>query len=121
MNELEAGLRTMYERIDATDPAVFADLFAADGALVFNGGVVARTPAEILAFIRAREAEFARIVHHIDTVFSDPVARIAAAEIRVEFTGHDGTVNPLHGIGIVDYAGDRIAAWRIYVDTGAAT
>ncbi len=115
--DLEAGIRDMYRRLDAGDGDLFGELFAPDGSLTFNGTVVATGPQSILAFIRDRESGFARVTHDLERVAVDDGRQTAVAEIRVNFTLHGGDLVPVEGCGILEYRDDRIAGWRIYIDT----
>jgi limonene-1,2-epoxide hydrolase len=117
--DLEAGIREMYRRLDATDPSLFEELFALDAALIFNGDVVATGQGGILAFIRERESHFARVTHHLEKLAVDPDRRTAVAEIAVNFTPCGSDTVTVPGCGILDYREDRIAEWRIYIDSQA--
>jgi ketosteroid isomerase-like protein len=106
-----------YRELDRNDPDVFERWLAADSVFAFNEAdpVVGRD--NIAQFITAWKSNFASLTHEIDGVTVDPVKRTAGIEVTVTYAFLDGRAVVLKGSSFLDFDGERITGYRVYVDT----
>jgi len=100
--------------VDAGDADAFVDLLTADAQFQF-GNHPTMTGHEA---IRAAAAGFFAAIgssrHRVLSVWNE--ARTAVCEGEVSYTRHDGSVLAVPFANVFEMRGDKIAAYRIYVD-----
>lgn len=114
---LRSAARAFYRQVDVNDPDVFHRWLVEDASFAFNdihliGGIEA-----IEAFVLDWKHNFRSLFHQFDNFTVDTNKSAVGIELRVRYVFHDGTEVNLKGASFLQFAGTKIASWRVYVDT----
>lgn len=119
--DLDEATRTFYRELDAGDPDVYARRLAPDAVFAFNDVDPVRGAEAIGQFVDAWKANFASVTHELDHVIVDRSSQSSGIEITVNYELTDHTVLKVKGSSFLDFDGDRITGYRVYVDTTRLT
>lgn len=114
--DLAAMARTFYTDLDAGDPAAYARL-TEDAVFAFNDADPVTGSAAIGQFVDAWKGNFQSVTHEIVKITADPESGCAGIEVIVKYGFGDGRSMDLKGCSFLDFAGEKISGYRVYVDT----
>ena len=115
--DIDEAARTFYSELDGGDPGFFERRLASDGVFVFNDlEPVVGVPA-IGEFITAWKANFRSLTHEIVSIAVDPDQGIAGVEMVVTYVFPDGREVKIKGCSFLDFAGEHVSGYRVYIDT----
>lgn len=121
MTQATADIRSVthafYTEVDANDPEVFARRFAADGEFAFNDEAPVTGPEAIAGFVGAWKGNFRSVTHELTGLTVDDEQHRVGVEIVVLYVFPDGREISVKGCSFLDFAGESIRSWRVYVDT----
>lgn len=100
--------------VDAGDANAFVDLLTADAQFQFGNYPMMTGHEAIRATAAGFFAAIASSRHRVLSVWNE--ARTAVCEGEVTYTRHDGSVLTVPFANVFEMRGDKIAAYRIYVD-----
>jgi ketosteroid isomerase-like protein len=113
--------RAWWERvfavIDAGDAAGFVELLTPDAQFRFGNAPVIVGHDAIYAAVAAFFAAIATSRHRLLDTWNG--ASTAVCEGEVTYTRHDGSVLSVPFVNVFDLRGDKIAAYRIYIDNSS--
>jgi limonene-1,2-epoxide hydrolase len=115
--DLESATREFYAELDANDPDVFPRRLAPDAVFAFNDVDPVSGVQEISDFVGSWKGNFKSVTHDIVGITANPVHATAAVELVVSYVFPDNREVKVKGCSFLDFAGDRITGWRLYVDT----
>ncbi len=100
--------------VDARDTAAFLAFLHDDASFRFANQAAARGREAILAAVEGFFGTVRGLRHDITGAWALPGR--AGCEGRVTYTRHDGSQVTLPFANVFDIRGDRIAAYRVYID-----
>lgn len=119
--DLEAATRTFYSELDANDPEVFSRRLTPDAVFAFNDVEPVSGTDGIAGFVGAWKGNFNSVTHGLDNIVVDDAKSTAGVEITVAYVFPDSTAVDVKGCSFLEFDGDRIRGWRVYVDTSRLT
>lgn len=114
--DLAAASRTFYKDLDAGDPAAYARL-TEDAVFAFNDADPVSGNTAIGQFVDAWKGNFKSVTHEIVKITADPESSCAGVEVIVKYVFQDGKSVDVKGCSFLDFAGEKISGYRVYVDT----
>jgi ketosteroid isomerase-like protein len=114
--DLAAAARTFYTDLDAGDPAAYARL-TEDAVFAFNDAEPVAGNTAIGQFVDGWKANFQSVTHEIVKIIADTENRSAGVEVIVKYVFRDGSSVDLKGSSFLDFVGDKVSGYRVYVDT----
>ncbi|MFE5699100.1 nuclear transport factor 2 family protein [Rhodococcus koreensis] len=115
--DYSAAATDFYRELDSNEPDVFERRLTIDAVFAFNDYDPVPGRDAIAAFVGDWKANFASLTHEIIRVTADPVQCAVGVELTVAYQFPDGRVEKIKGCSFLDFAGDRISGYRVYVDT----
>ena len=113
--------RAWWERVfaivDAGDADAFAGLLTSDAQFQFGNVPVITGHAAIQAAAAGFFAAIGSSRHRVLSIWND--ARTAVCEGEVIYTRHDGSQLTVPFANVFEMRGDKIAAYRIYIDNSS--
>jgi ketosteroid isomerase-like protein len=103
--------------VDAGDADAFIDLLTADAQFKFGNAPVITGHEAIRAAAAGFFAAIGSSRHRVLSIWND--ARTAVCEGEVVYTRHDGSVLAVPFANVFELRGDKIAAYRIYIDNSS--
>ncbi len=115
--DLGAASRSFYADLDANDPDLLIQRLADDAVFAFNDHEPVTGAAEIAEFIGTFKGGFRSITHDVVSTTADQQRGSAGVEVVVTYALLDGRDVRLKGCSFLDFAGDRVTGYRVYIDT----
>jgi ketosteroid isomerase-like protein len=113
--------RSWWERvfaiIDAGDAAGFVELFTADAQFRFGNAPAVVGREAIHAAVAAFFAAIATSRHRLLDTWNGASTAVCEGEVR--YTRHDGSMLSVPFANVFNLRGDKIAAYRIYIDNSS--
>jgi ketosteroid isomerase-like protein len=113
--------RAWWERVfaivDAGDTAGFMDLLTPDARFRFGNAPVIIGADAIREVVRGFFKAIASSRHQLFTIWNGPAT--AVCEGVVVYTRHDGSTLSVPFANVFELEGDRISAYRIYIDNSS--
>ncbi|MGW9264117.1 nuclear transport factor 2 family protein [Gordonia terrae] len=116
-SNIEQITRDFYREIDANDPDVFGRHFTENAVFAFNDVDPVSSPAAISDFVAAWKGNFDAVLHDLDALTVDPDSERVAVQITVTYKFADGHDVSVKGASVVQFSGESISHWFVYVDT----
>ncbi len=104
----------VFSRIDAGDAAGFVEFLTADAQFRFGNAPAVVGSAAIRAAVAGFFAAIASSRHELLGTWRGPAT--AVCEGKVTYTRHDGSVVSFPFVNVFEMRGEKIAAYRIYID-----
>ena len=121
MLDIDGATRAYYAEIDANDPEVFRRRLTPDAVLAFNDVDPVSGPDAITNFVAAWKGNFRSVTHELVSLTVDDAQNRAGVEIVVSYVFPEGNEVKVKGCSFVDFDGESISGWRVYVDTSRLT
>ena len=106
-----------YRELDANQADVFERRLTVDAVFAFNDYDPVPGRDAIAAFVGDWKANFQSVTHEIGRMTIDPEKRSVGVELTVAYAFTDGRVVKIKGCSFLDFDGERISGYRVYVDT----
>jgi limonene-1,2-epoxide hydrolase len=110
----QQSLEALFAAIDAQDASGFADFLTDDARFRFGSAPAVSGRADIIEAVDAFFASLAGVSHVVTAVATR--GDMLFCEGETTYTRHDGKAVVVPFADVFDYAGDRIADYRIYAD-----
>jgi ketosteroid isomerase-like protein len=115
--DLGAAARTFYTELDANDPGVYERRLTEDAVFAFNDADPVAGNTAIGQFVDAWKGNFQSVTHEIVKITADSQQGATGVEVIVKYVFEDGRSVDLKGCSFLDFAGEKISGYRVYVDT----
>jgi ketosteroid isomerase-like protein len=113
--------RAWWERVlavvDAGDAQGFVELLTADAQFRFGNAPAIEGSEAIRAAVAGFFAAIASSRHRVLGIWNGPASAVCEGEVA--YTRHNGSVLSVPFVNVFDLRGDKIAAYRIYIDNAA--
>ena len=113
--------RAWWERVlavvDAGDAQGFVELLTADAQFRFGNAPAIEGSEAIRAAVAGFFAAIAWSRHRVLGIWNGPASAVCEGEVA--YTRHNGSVLSVPFVNVFDLRGDKIAAYRIYIDNAA--
>ena len=110
----QQSLEALFTAIDAKDAAGFAEFLTENASFRFGSAPAVTGRADIIEAVSAFFASLARVSHKITAVATRGDRLFCEGETT--YTRHDGKAVVVPFADVFEYAGDKIADYRIYAD-----
>ncbi|GAA4558814.1 hypothetical protein GCM10023175_65670 [Pseudonocardia xishanensis] len=115
--DIDGATRAYYAEIDANDPEVFRRRLTPDAVFAFNDLDPVNGPDAITDFVAAWKSNFRSVTHELSSLTVDDAESRVGVEIVVSYVFPDGNEVKVKGCSFVQFEGESISGWRVYVDT----
>lgn len=112
-----AWWENIFAVIDAGDADRFVDLLAPDGQFRFGNAPVIIGREAIRAAVAGFFAAIASSRHRLLGIWNGPATAVCEGEVT--YTRRNGSTLRVPFVNVFDLRGDKIAAYRIYIDNSA--
>ncbi|WP_216892849.1 nuclear transport factor 2 family protein [Nocardia alni] len=112
-----AAATDFYRELDANDPGVFERRLTEDAVFAFNDYDPVSGRDAIGKFVVDWKGNFASVTHEIVSLTTDSARGSVGLELIVSYKFTDGRIEKVKGSSFLDFDGDRISGYRVYVDT----
>ena len=104
----------LFAAIDAQDSAAFVAYLSDDAIFRFGSAPAVQGRSAVQAAVEAFFGSIAGLSHDIHKALRD--GRTLVCEGEVTYTRHDGSTIAIPFADVFEYAGDKIAEYKIYID-----
>jgi hypothetical protein len=115
--DIDAAARTFYAELDANDPTVYERRLTTDAVFAFNDTEPVAGSSAIGQFIDAWKGNFTSVTHEIVSITANTQQGAAGVEVIVKYVFPDGNAVDLKGCSFLDFTGDKVRSYRVYIDT----
>ena len=104
----------LFAAIDAQDSAAFVGYLTDDAVFRFGSAPPVQGRAAVQAAVEGFFSSIAGLSHAINKSLRDGCTLVCEGEVT--YTRHDGTTVAIPFADVFEYAGDKIAEYKIYID-----
>ncbi|MEV1292691.1 nuclear transport factor 2 family protein [Pseudonocardia sp. NPDC049635] len=119
--DLAGATRAFYAEVDANDPQVFQKRLIPNAVFAFNDVDPVTGPEAITEFVGSWKGNFRSVTHELGPLTIDTTNNRVGVEIVVSYVFPDGHEVKVKGCSFLDFDGDSLSGWRVYVDTSRLT
>ena len=106
----------LFAAIDAQDGAAFVAFLTDDAVFRFGSAPPVKGRSAVQAAVEAFFGSIAGLSHEIYRTLRDGSTLVCEGEVT--YTRHDGSSVAIPFADVFEYAGDKIAEYKIYIDIG---